>query len=166
MSVVSTDLKLYAAANMPNDDTSLNGGAIDVGAEITGALDEVFKDAYSKETGGGDRIVYRKVFLKNTNGATTLSSVKVWMSADEHDYITLDLESSVDGSDTSTNRITAPAGYSFGEHASEEAAHALPGDGNLDAGEAIGVWLKKTIPENQAPDASITATLKIKGTTT
>lgn len=165
MSVVGTDLKLYAAAAMPNDDTSLNGGAIDAGSEITGALDEVFKDAYSKETGDGDRIVYRKVFLKNTS-ATTLTGVKVWMSADEHDYITLDLEASVDGNDTSTNRITAPAGYSFAEHASEGAAHTLPGDGNLDAGEAIGVWLKKTIPENQAPDASITATLKIKGTTT
>jgi len=166
MSVVSTDLKLYAAAAMPADDTSSNGGAIDTGAEITGSLDEVFKDAYSKETGDGDRIVYRKVFLKNTNGSIALSGVKVWMSADEHNYITLDLEASVDGNDTSTNRVTAPAGYSFAEHASEGAAHTLPGDGNLDSGEAIGVWLKKTIPENQAPDASITATLKIKGTTT
>jgi len=166
MSVVSTDLKLYCSVNMPNDDTSLNGGAIDAASEITGALDEVFKDAYSKETGGGDRIVYRKVFFKNTNGATTLEDVKIWMSADEHDYITLDLESAINGTDTSTNRITAPAGYTFAEHASEGAAHALPGDGNLDAGEAIGVWLKKTIPENQAPDASITATLKVKGKTT
>lgn len=166
MSVVNTDLKLYASANMPNDDTSLNGGAIDAGTEITGVLDEVFKDAYSKEVGGGDRIVYRKVFFKNTNGATTLSGVKIWMSADEHDYITLDLEGSVDGNDTSTNRITAPEGYSFAEHNSEGTAHTLPGDGNLDAGEAIGIWLKLTIPAGESPDPSITATLKIKGTTT
>lgn len=166
MSVISTDLKLYASAAMPNDDTTENGGAIDAGSEITGVLDEVFKDSYSKEAGDGDRIVYRKVFLKNTNGVTTLSGVKVWMSADEHNYITLDLEASVDGIDTSTNRITAPEGYSFAEHASEENAHTLPGDGNLDAGEAIGVWLKLTIPEDQAPDAEITATLKMKGTTT
>ena len=166
MSVVANDLVLYASAAMPNDDTSLNGGAIDVGAEITGVLDEVFQDAYSKETGDGDRIVYRKVFLKNTNGATTLSGVKIWMSADEHDYITLDLADTVDDNGTSTNRITAPAGRTFAEHNSEATAHTLPGDGNLDAGEAIGVWLKLTIPENQAPDAEITATLKIKGTTT
>jgi len=166
MSVVGTDLKLYAAVNNPSDDTSLNGGAIDAASEISGVLDELFQDAYSKETGDGDRIVYKKVFLKNTNGATTLSGVKVWMSADEHNYITLDLEASVDGNDTSTNRITAPAGYTFAEHNSEATAHTLPGDGNLDAGEAIGVWLKLTIPENQSPDTSITATLKIKGTTT
>jgi len=166
MSVVSTDLKLYAAVNNPNDDTSLNGGAIDVGAEITGSLDELFQDAYSKETGGGDRIVYKKCFLKNTNGSIALSGVKVWMSADEHDYITLDLADTVDDNGTSTNRITAPAGRTFAEHADEANAHTLPGDGNLDAGEAIGVWLKKTIPENQAPDNSITATLKINGTTT
>jgi len=166
MSVVGTELKLYAATAMPNDDTSTNGGAIDTGAEVTGSLDEVFIDAYSKATGDGDRIVYRKVFLKNTNGSTTLSGVKVWMSADEHDYITLDLDDAVNGTTTSTNRITAPATRTFAEHASEGAAHTLPGDGNLDAGEAIGVWLKKTIPENQSPDASITATLTIKGTTT
>lgn len=164
MSVVSTDLKLYASVNMPNDDTSLNGGAIDVAAEITGTLDEVFKDAYSKQSVG--RIVYRKVFFKNTNGATTLTDVLIWMSADEHNYITLDLEASVDGNDTSTNRITAPAGYTFAEHDTEETAHTLPGDGNLDAGEAIGIWLKLTIPEDQSPDPSITATLKKQGKTT
>lgn len=166
MSVVDTDLKIYNAAANPNDDTSSNGGAIDAGSEITGALDEVFIDCYSNETGGATRTVYRKVFFKNTNGATTLSAVKIWLSADEHSYLTMDLEASVDGNDTSTNRITAPAGYTFAEHASEGAAHTLPGDGNLDSGEAIGVWLKCTIAAAESADTSITATLKIKGTTT
>lgn len=165
MSVVSTDLKLYAAAAMPNDDTSSNGGAIDTGAEITGSLDEVFIDAYSKETGDGNRTLYRKVFLKNTNGSVSLSNAVVWMSADEKNWITLDLDDAVDGTTTSTNRITAPASRTFAEHASEGAAHAIPG-GALAAGEAIGVWLKQVIPENQAPDNSITVTLEIKGTTT
>ena len=165
MSVVDTELILYAAAAMPNDDSSSNGGAIDAGSEITGALDEVFIDTYSKETGDGDRIIYRKVFLKTTNGVTTLSNAIVWMSADEHDYITFDLDDAVDGVTVSTNRITAPGGRAFAEHATEGAAHAVPG-GALAAGEGIGVWLKLTVPENQAPDAEITATLKIKGTTT
>lgn len=163
MGVTPADLKLYEAAAMPNDDSSSNGGAINAAAEITGVLDEVFIDAYSKETGEGDRIVYRKVFFKNT-AATALTVAKIWMSADEHDYITLDLDDAVDGTTTSTNRITAPAGRSFAEHASEGAAHAVPGAA-LATGEAIGIWLKLTIPENQAPDASITATLKCKGRT-
>ncbi len=165
MSVVDTDLKIYNAAANPNDDTSSNGGAIDAGSEITGALDEVFIDCYSNESGGATRTVYRKVFFKNTNEATTLSNAVIWMSADEHDYITLDLEGSVDGIDTSTNRITAPDGYSFAEHNSEGTAHAVPG-GALAVGEAIGIWLKLTIPAGESPDASITATLKLKGTTT
>lgn len=166
MSVIANDLKLYASVNMPANDADLNGGAIDTGAEITGVLDEVFIDAFSKETGEGDRIVYRKVFLKNTNGATTLSDVLLWMSADEHDYLLMDLADTVDDNGTSTNRVTAPAGRTFAQHASEGAAHILPGDGNLDFGEAIGIWLKKTIPENESPDSEITATLKVKGTTT
>ena len=165
MSVTDTDLKIYVAANNPNDDTNTNGGTIDAGSEITGALDEVFIDSYSNETGGGNRIVYRKVFFKNTNGVTTLSAAILWMSADEHDWITLDLDDAVDGTTTSTNRITAPAGRTFAEHNSEGTAHAVP-SGTLAAGEAIGVWLKLFIPENQSPDASITATLKLKGTTT
>lgn len=165
MPVVGDELKLYAALKMPNDDTSPNGGGIDAASEIIGTLDEVFKDAYSKEASGGDRIVYRKVFFKNTNGSTALSGAKIWMSADEHNYITLDLESSKNGNDESTNRITAPAGYTFAEHNSEADAHAVPGT-DLGAGEVIGVWLKLTIPEDQSPDPSITATLKIKGTTT
>lgn len=164
MAVTSTDLKLYEAAAMPNDDTSTNGGAINAAAEITGVLDEVFIDAYSKETGEGDRIVYRKVFFKNT-AATALTVAKIWMSADEDNRITLDLESAVDDNHTSTNRIIAPADHTFAEHNSEALAHAVPGAA-LGAGEAIGIWLKLTIPENQAPDASITATLKIKGRTT
>lgn len=162
MAVTPTDLKLYQSLNMPNNDEDLNGGAI-AAVEITGVLDEVFIDAYSEETGEGDRIVYRKVFFKNTS-ATALTVARVWMSADEHDYITLDLESAVDDDHTSTNRVTAPADHVFAEHNSEATAHAVP-TGTLGAGEAIGVWLKLTIPENQAPDASITATLKCKGRT-
>lgn len=165
MSVISTELILYAAAAMPNDDTNTNGGVIDAGSEITGALDEVFIDSYSKETGDGDRTIYRKVFLKNTNGVTTLSGVVVWMSADEHNYLTFDLDDAVDGNTTSTNRITAPAGRAWGEHINEGAAHAVPG-GTLAAGEAIGIWIRQLIAENQAPDATITATLNFKGTTT
>ena len=164
MSVTPTDLKLYEATSMPNNDEDVNGGVINAAAEIEGVLDEVFIDAYSKETGAGDRIVYRKVFFKNTS-ATALTVAKVWMSADEHDYITLDLESAVNDNHTSTNRITAPADHTFAEHNTEALAHAVPG-ASLAAGAAIGIWLKLTIPENQAPDASITATLKCKGRTT
>jgi len=163
MGVTPTDLKLYQAANMPNNDEDLNGGAVNAEAEITGILDEVFIDAYSKELGEGDRIVYRKVFFKNT-AATNLTDARIWMSADEHDYITLDLESAKGGVDTSTNRITAPDGYVFAEHNTEALAHDVP-TGTLGAGEAIGIWLKLTIPANEPPDASITATLKCKGRT-
>jgi len=165
MSVAGDELKLYRAVNNPNDDTSLNGGAIDTGHEITGGLDELFIDAYSKEAGGGDRIVYRKCFFKNTNATTALTDAKVWMPADEHNYLTMDLEAAVDGNDTSANRLTDPGGYVFAEHDSEANAHAVPG-GTLAAGEAIGIWLKLTIPEDQAPDANIVATLKMKGKTT
>lgn len=164
MSVTPAELKLYQAANMPNNDEDENGGAINGETEIEGVLDEVFIDAYSKELEEGDRIVYRKVFFKNT-AATALTDARIWMSADEHDYITLDLESAKGGTDTSTNRITAPTdGYTFAEHNSEALAHAVP-TGTLGAGEVIGIWLKLTIAENQDPDAEITATLKCKGRT-
>ena len=56
-------------------------------------------------------------------------------------------------------------GYlSFAEHNTEGTALAVP-TGDLNAGEALGVWLKLTILEAEAPDASITASLTAKGET-
>lgn len=155
-------IKLYAAASMPNNDIALNGGAIDTSNELTGLIDEIFKDQYSLEAGNGSRIAYRKVFFKNTAGSGSLSNAVIWMSADENDWITLDLESSKDGNDSTVNRITSPSGYSFGEHSTEGTAHAIPGT-DLDPGETIGIWLKLTIPEGQSADSSIVATLVCKG---
>jgi len=162
MTVAPAELKLYAALKMPRNDFGINGGGIDTDEEITGVVLEVFKDQYSLVAGSGGRIVYRKVFFKSTNSIDTLSDAVVWMSVDDNNWITLDMDDAVDGSSTSVNRVTAPSSRTFAEHNTEATAHAIPG-GALAPGEAIGIWLKLTIPEGQSADSSIKATLKCLG---
>jgi len=164
MAVEASDLKLYGSSSMPQNDDDVNGGGINTGDEIIGVLGEVFTDAYSKDTGEGNYTQYRKVFFKNTNVSSSLTEAKIWVSSDPESQIAIAVESSKNGSDTSTNRLTAPGGYSFVDAADEEDAIAVP-TGELAAGEAIGVWVRLLIPEAQTPLSSVEAKLTIKGKT-
>lgn len=69
MSIISTDIKLYNAANVPDDDTSIVGGAIDTGSEITGLSIGEFipKQAIDAVS---DTTWYYKFFIKNTSAFT------------------------------------------------------------------------------------------------
>jgi hypothetical protein len=70
------------------------------------------------------------------------------------------LETSLDGSDTSTNRLTAPSGPTFNDSAKD-----IAGGGVLDAGEAQGVWLHLDLNAGTAA-ADTSVTMQISGNTT
>ena len=161
MAIGVGNIRLYGSAAMPNADSSLNGGVVDIANLIEGTLDEVFVDAYTKPASNGSRVVYRKIFLRNNHATDTLYSVKIYISRNDHNYVTIDLENSVGGADISPSRISPPTGYTFALHSSEATAHNLPGDGNLDAGEAIGIWLKLDIPDGENPDRNVILILTI-----
>lgn len=61
--------------------------------------------------------------------------------------ITLDVEGSLDGTDTSTNRKTAPSGYGYVFDCSDHNVASLQ---NLAPGSAQGVWLKLVLDAAQA----------------
>jgi len=79
MSVIQTDLKLYKCTSIPTDDSSIAGGAI-TGTEVT-ALGDLFPslDATANADGGADKNYYAKVFYKNDNADTDLTSSKVYI---------------------------------------------------------------------------------------
>lgn len=114
-------------------------------ALATGLLDvqRLFYNVAADVSGGSERIYYCKFFCKNTHASLSLLAATVSEITDSQAQLELALETSVNGSGTSTNRQTAPASGvgSFGA-----GPHSLPGDGNLDAGEAIGIWAKLTLP--------------------
>ena len=166
MPVLESDLKLYGSQYMPRNDTEINGGAIDTTNEITGVVGEVFNDLESDEAGGVTHYQYRKVFFKNTSTASHLENAKIWILADPENQVTMALESVKNGNDQSANRITAPEGYAFVEAQDEANALTLPGTGHLENGEAIGVWLKLTLPAGLPPKNQVDLKLKIKGAST
>ena len=163
MPVLESDLKLYGSLYMPRNDTDINGGAIDTTNEITGVLGEVFNDLESDEAGGVTYYQYRKVFFKNTSTTSNLENAKIWILSDPENQVTIALEPTKNGNDQSANRITAPIGYTFVEAQDEDNALTLPGNGHLENGEAIGVWLKLTLAAGLPPKNQVDLKLKIKG---
>ena len=166
MPVLESDLKLYGSLYMPRNDTDINGGAIDITNEITGVVGEVFNDLESDEAGGVTYYQYRKVFFKNTSTTSNLENAKIWILSDPENQVTIALEPTKNGNDQSANRITAPIGYTFVEAQDEDNALTLPGNGHLENGEAIGVWLKLTLAAGLPPKNQVDLKLKIKGAST
>ena len=120
----------------------------------------------SDEAGGVTYYQYRKVFFKNTSTTSNLENAKIWILSDPENQVTIALEPTKNGNDQSANRITAPVGYTFVEAQDEDNALILPGNGHLENGEAIGVWLKLTLAAGLPPKNQVDLKLKIKGAST
>lgn len=257
MSVVSTDLVFYASANMPEDDSSSNGGAIDettkviftdiaatdtiagssslseddgvaitvtgrlstgeittdvigitgtatqegsgaveferiLKAEVTtgsnhgtitisrfdGSLTEIgtmpsgvtafrrpFYGAVANASGGDDKDLYEKIFLKNNNTTNALLDAYVIATADPSALLGFDLEDSMNDNNSTTDRTTAPAGGDMvGSPTFADTPVAVPGT-NLGVGSGIGVWLYLDLNAGTAA-AKTTYTLTASGSTT
>lgn len=108
----------------------------------------LFYGAASDVSGGSTRVFYEKVFWKNTHATLSALAVSISEQTDSEAQFTFALETSVNGSGTSTNRLTIPAS---GVGSFDSTAKTLPGDGNLDAGEAIGMWVALTLPAADSP---------------
>ena len=132
-----------------------------------------FLRAEANAAGGAAKAIYAKAFVMNTHATDALQSGVVWLSEDEDSELTMDAEMSSDvtvtgGTETTTNRVTLPTTggtYSWGEHATEGAAHALGDaeDGNLIAAEAQGMWLKLTLAAGRTPEQQVQWTLAARG---
>ncbi|MGB5107343.1 MAG: hypothetical protein WBP29_11240 [Candidatus Zixiibacteriota bacterium] len=119
-------------------------------------------DEAANALGGADKDSYDKVFIKNTHATLALSNAVVsevvsGISTKE----TFALDAAVNGTTTNgagNNRNVAPAG-TF-----DSADKAVPG-GNLEPGDAIGVWCKLTLADGDAAQNSFYE-LQCAGTTT
>lgn len=126
-------------------------------------LRRMFYDAAADASGGSSRDFYEKLFIKNTNGTSTLSNAQIAENSDPSGLITFDLEDAVDDNNSVADRLNdAPTGMSSSFNGTTK---TVPGGGNLVAGSAIGVWLKLTLAAGTAA-AKSTYTLRTTGTTT
>jgi hypothetical protein len=108
---------------------------------------------------------YEKIFLKNTNGTLTGNDALVTLTADPAGgtgRIEIGRATAVDDTGSVANRLTPPGGVSFVD---DDVDITLPGDGNLDANEAIGVWIKQGLLAGDNPFKS-TFTVRLRVTST
>lgn len=130
----------------------------------TGTLQvrRAFYNVAADVSGGSTRNFYEKIFIKNSHASLSLLTAFVKELSDPTGNVTFDLESSVGGSNTASNRVVAPASGMLS--AFDNVDKSIPGT-NLAAGVAIGVWLKLTLAAATAP-AKSTYTFRVSGVTT
>lgn len=120
-----------------------------------------FYNVSADVSGGSSRVFYEKVFVKNNHSTLALLAATISEQSDSEGQITFALDSAVNGTTTSTNRVTAPAS---GVSSFDSSAKAVPGT-DLAAGAKIGVWLALTLPAGD-PATKATYTLRTAGSST
>ena len=128
-----------------------------------------FYNVSADVSGGSDRDYYEKVFLKNNNSTNALLNASLVEASDGTEAVladvTFDLESSQNGSNTSTNRVTPPAGGGMlGSPTFDDSSKSIPTT-SLGPSSGIGVWLKLNLPDGTVA-TNTTFTLRASGSTT
>lgn len=129
-------------------------------AEVLEVL-RLFYNASADVAGGSSRTYYEKFFIKNRHATLALTAAQVAESADPSGNVTYGLESSLDGSTTSTDRRTAPGGVTINNTTPKNVANSQ----NLSSGSAQAVWACLTLAAGAAA-AKTSWTPQITGTST
>jgi hypothetical protein len=133
-----------------------------------------FATAAADVPGGSGRSFYEKLFVVNNNTATALTSAQVEVLSETPSLpsgalLDLALSTSLNDTNTSTNRQTAPAA-GVGSFVVQPALVNVPGPGNLPSGAAPnnagaqGIWLRLTLQAGTAAYKG-SADLRTQGTT-
>lgn len=175
MPVINTDMKWYLSGGSGNTDGNASlGGAIST-TEVPTSINDLFDAVTGQEASDGS-IEYRCIYLKNTNGSSTLSDIALWIQANTTSaYTTLDIGLDPagigDGSSTGvatqaspTDEVTAPSGVTFNHSPAPIDLSSGLAIGNLDAGEVQAIWLRRTVTAGAPALSSDDATLRIEGT--
>lgn len=128
-------------------------------------IKRVFYNVASAATGGATRTFYEKVFIKNNNSNTDLLNILLSETSDGTEAgganVEFAVEDAQEDNNTSTNRITAPAGGM--QDSFSDSDKTIPGS-DLLFGDSIGVWLRLTLPAGTSPLAT-TFVLNVAGDT-
>lgn len=171
MAIVASEIKFILSGGASNTTPANSlGGAIStqVGGEITtDQLNNLWDNVSGDEAAAGDT-EYRAIFIKNTNGSITLTGAKVWISSntgstDDDISIALADEGIANTIETVADESTAPTGPTFSAPTSFGTGLSL---GNLGAGQAHGLWIKRVVGSSAAAVNNNAYTLSVQGTTT
>lgn len=170
MPIVSADIEYRLSGGVSNTDPDASlGGAMSTaggGLITTATLNNLFDDVSGDEADSGD-IEYRAIFIKNDHGSLTLSNIKMWIqtpspSSDTSFAIAICDEGKNSAIEVEADESTPPSGESFSSPANKAAGISLP---DLDAGDYVGVWIRRTVSASASASASDGPTLRVEGDT-
>lgn len=119
-----------------------------------------FYNAVANET-GDTKYYYEGFHCYNNSSDTDLTNGVIKITADPTTNVEFGLDSDgVDGEDTSTNRVTAPADYTF-----NDSDKNIANSQNLTYGHSQQVWVKLTLAAGESP-ANSYFRLECSGSTT
>lgn len=121
-----------------------------------------FYAAQAEDSSGAQRTYYEKIFIRNDNSSTALTSASIAENSDPSGNVAFDLEGVLNGTDTNgtgNDRQVAPSGYTFDSNEKSVAG------GDLTATDAQGVWMELTLPAGEPPTKT-DYTLRTSGSTT
>lgn len=170
MPIAASDIQYRLSGGTGNTDpnAALGGGISTAGGGLitTDTLNNVWDNVSGAESSAGD-IEYRAIFIKNNHGSLTLTGAKVWISAnttsanDEVDIALAD-EGINNTIETIANESTAPSGPTFSHPTTFGGGLSL---GNLAAGQAHGIWIRRTVDASAAAANANPYTLSVQGET-
>lgn len=129
-----------------------------------------FYDAIANATGDGDKELYEKIFVSNTHATLSLNSASLALTSDgtSSNIIDFDLENTVTGVGTITNRQTAPGAAKTSRDTWSDVLLSVPGDslGPLNSGsDHVGVWIQMDLNAGTAAE-NVSITLQVSGNST
>jgi len=167
MAVVASDIKLYLSPSGNSNPNAALGGTISATEVVTSpTLNNLFDNVSGTEANAGDT-EYRGIYVKNTNGSDTASSVKVavpsQVSGGASIEIGLDAAGVGDGASTGVmttiaNESTAPGSVSFSAPTTDSGGLSI---GDLDAAEVHGLWFKRTVAAGTTALSADGVTLRV-----
>lgn len=176
MSIVAADIEYRYSGGAGNTSAAASlGGAISTAAG--GTIDDAVKndlwdDVSSAEAATGDT-EYRGFYVKNAHGSLALTTARVFISSatiasgDEFD-IGVAVEDVNVTMATIANESTAPTSVTFSRPTTYSGGLDLntgtPANG-LPAGQARGVWIRRTVSVGAAAQANNTGTVAVQGDT-
>lgn len=161
MPIQQTDIVLRQSGGASNSDHAASLGGVKSSVEVVPA--QLFDTVSSAESTAGST-EFRCIYVENMHATLTMSSTKLWLSANTPSAdtaITVGLGSSaLNGTEqTVANASTAPADVTFSAAANSAAAIEL---GSIPAGQKRAVWLRRTVVAGTAAIASDTFSVSIE----
>jgi hypothetical protein len=159
MAIAASDILFFEPAELAE---GTGHGGTSTASELATTKNALWDDVDGSEALDGDN-EYRKIFvgLHNDVGSEVLSSVKIWVPTNTPggDEMQLKMSSAAGDSNNVQTDITGIA--------VTWSAPSVKSDGvdldNLVSGDAVGVWLRRSVPASTTAYADNSATIRVEG---